>query len=267
MKQILPGLGFLLLLLFSCGNPQPVRFAVIGHTYYVARDTSAFNQLMEEIHRREPDYLFVLGDMVWTNVDWEWKRAQQGFQKAGCPIYYSPGNHDLMYVNEVSAGVDSNLQKSWAAYGQRIGYYQTFFKDRAANYLLYNSNDSLSGIILHFQTSLAQSDTNLPLLVFTHHQPWMKGKKDYTRMPTMHLKGYDWEDLQPWFEQVDYVFDGDYGEGEFKGEKDGMITVRTGMGAQGSEVFFTWVEMQAGEVKIEKIEVGMPGRGKSNPTP
>ena len=120
-------LSLVLVTLLTACKPEPVRIATVGHTYYAARDTLVFNALIDSIRERDPDYLFVLGDWVWSNVDWEWERALNGFAKVGDEVYFSPGNHELINVDEVSHGIDSSLVEYWQKYETRMGYYHFFF--------------------------------------------------------------------------------------------------------------------------------------------
>jgi 3',5'-cyclic AMP phosphodiesterase CpdA len=78
----------------------PLRFAVIGDNTGMARP-GVFEQAMVQLSWLQPDFVLSVGDMVegYTNdrarIDQDWARVEAATAKLGCPIVYTPGNHDM----------------------------------------------------------------------------------------------------------------------------------------------------------------------------
>jgi UDP-2,3-diacylglucosamine pyrophosphatase LpxH len=81
----------------------PLRFAVIGDNTGLGRP-GVFDQACVQLSWLQPDFVLAVGDLVegYTDdrarLDADWAAVEASTAKLGCPIIYTPGNHDMNTV-------------------------------------------------------------------------------------------------------------------------------------------------------------------------
>jgi calcineurin-like phosphoesterase family protein len=91
-------------------EPQ-VRFVVLGHLRGDRNGEPLQNldEVVGEVARTQPDLVFLLGDLIWGDVDQpgpapreaivaDWERLDAALARIGAPIWRVPGNHDICDV-------------------------------------------------------------------------------------------------------------------------------------------------------------------------
>ncbi len=90
----------LLLLLVSSAAAEKLRIAVFGDRTHGA-DQAVFERMVASADRMRPDLLINTGDNIegytsdWDGARAEWKLVKDTSAKLSCPVWYTPGNHDI----------------------------------------------------------------------------------------------------------------------------------------------------------------------------
>ena len=118
--QLITLLQICLIVLFSfqpgfsqANSDKPtIRFAILGDRTGSAQE-GIFEQAVAEINRLRPDFVMTVGDMIegYTNdttvINQEWSEYQALIASFKCPVYFTPGNHDITFD-----GMESSYEKT-----------------------------------------------------------------------------------------------------------------------------------------------------------
>jgi hypothetical protein len=83
-------------------SQYPVRFAIIGDRTGEHQE-GVYGQVLEEIQRLRPEFIITVGDMIegytsdTTQLNEEWTGYFNLVKSLNCPIYFTPGNHDITF--------------------------------------------------------------------------------------------------------------------------------------------------------------------------
>lgn len=169
-----------------------ISFAILGHLYPITQEKERLEQLIKDVNKQSPDYVFVLGDSgVWEGNLYDFYR-----DKFNSPVYFAIGNHDYQ--------VDKDRIKTYLS---KVGYLDKLLITDSLNFIILNSGNSLMNVKDFLNQSLAEVKNSNPTVILCHHQIWDDNLM--SKHPFMHDKSYYFKDLFPILDgKVDYIFAG-----------------------------------------------------------
>lgn len=226
---------------------ESVKIVTFGHVHSLLEFDDLMKSFYAEIEKEKPDYVFILGDIVFFNHETEWNKVQEQINRLGCQVFYAPGNHDINYYSEREEGV---YDKQWEAEGrylQKVGYRYKLVKDNIANYLFLNLNDSLDRIDDYIGKIGPSIDSTKKTFVFTHHDLWAQKIASKEDPKTWTSKLFNGNKLITKLEDFDVFVNGDwnltYAENDrvFNGENHKAISVGSRM--KGDPLNYTVIQL------------------------
>ena len=232
MKYPLLAPLFLLLIIGLSGCHETVvkrKFITFGHSYFTLQYDGVWEAMMQSIALEHADYVIGLGDFVEDGSEEEWAKVNSGLKSLGTKYFLVPGNHDLYFKSDMHAGIDNPEKQKIARdrFESTGGKTNDFFKDESANYIMINTNDSLSVVKVFLDGIWGEVDTALPVFWFAHHFGWANVKKDKDTR-NWAFPGVSRTDLLPWLKKVDYAFFGDWNHDFYERKIDGYLGVQAG---------------------------------------
>jgi len=218
-----------------------VRAVFFGHGYELLNYTDDYNALVQQINAERPDYVFLLGDMVYDNTIEEWTLMRAFISNLNANVYFVPGNHDLNFHDDRYNGKTGSQWQAESLYLEQVGYRYKVMRDNFANFVLLNMNDSIGRLENYMDTMSKHLYADLPTLVLTHQNVW-NWKKQNEDPRTWMQKSMSRDEILPLFEDYEYLVHGDWNE-QFRQEPqthDGRTfhTVACG-NKQGTRLHFT----------------------------
>lgn len=242
-------------------DKSTLKIVTFGHIYDLLVYPEILDAFVAAIVKENPDYVFVLGDIVFDNTPEEWDLILKQFDKIDCPIYYVPGNHDINYHTERWYGDHTNQWKAETNYLERVGYRYKVIEDNLANYLILNLNDSLPRIESYLDKMEAKIDSTKPTFVFTHQNAWNGdfANENPKSWPDKPMKS---EDLLEHLMSFDVLIDGDWNgtfeqlDRTFFGKS--FVTICAGNKTRGNQFFITSLEFADDKVTAKPAYIDIP---------
>jgi hypothetical protein len=246
-------------------NEPTIKIITFGHIYSLLNFPEIFDEFISTVIEQKPDYVFILGDIVYENSPTEWDIVLEQFSKFKCKVYYAPGNHDINYFRERAIGIRKNQWETENNYLQKIGYRYKLIKDNFANYLLLNLNDSLSRIENYLTKIDAEIDTTKPTFVLTHQCVWNKATA--TKDPaTWSSKPMKREDLLQSLMNYDVLIHGDWNKKFFEGPHQfankSFKTISVGNKVIRIPFFITSIVISDSNFTAKPITINIPEESK-----
>ena len=154
---------------------ETLRFAIIGDRAGTPNQ-KAFEQVVQDVQLMSPDIVMTVGDIADNCDEKEWDTALNSLKKLTMPIYYVPGNNDI---------VDD---KTEALYMKKTGMrpYYSFDRDSSHFIVVDNSRPDTVEAFDKVQFTWLEKDLaavqNKTIFVFMHKPFWgdaiASGKKD-----------------------------------------------------------------------------------------
>ncbi|MFH1414613.1 MAG: metallophosphoesterase [Elusimicrobiota bacterium] len=236
-------------------DKYPMRFAVIGDRTG-ARVPGVYSQIIGEIQRLQPDFIITVGDMIEADaksvkdIKSSWKAYRKIMKQLTMPVYYTPGNHDI---------ISEKSEKTLELYMEYIGEPYYSFDRRNIHFIMldnsrYSTIDSFPyKQRLWLMEDLERNKDSAYTIVFMHRPYWINTVAG----------GLD-DKLHDIFVKygVDAVFTGDY-HNYFSGEYDNIIYTGVGSsgggyttGPTGMDYHFIWVTVTDDKISIAPVETG-----------
>ena len=159
----------LVFLLVSGAFPAPLRFAVIGDRSGGVNQ-KAFDTVIDDIARLRPDFVLTVGDISDNALEEEWDRALESLSRLSVPIYYVPGNNDI--IDETTRHL----------FTEKTGFppFYSFDKGQAHFIVLDNSciekaSDMGEAQLSWLEKDLKRNRKSTMTLVFMHKPFWANG--------------------------------------------------------------------------------------------
>ena len=93
-----------------------------GHLYPLLGHPVAYKTFVSTILSQNPDYVFILGDVVYNNTQKEWDLFFDYFKDLKEKLYFAPGNHDLNFHYERYYGKHDHQFEAEQRYIDNVGY-------------------------------------------------------------------------------------------------------------------------------------------------
>ncbi len=198
-------------------NKDSVVIVTTGHLYPLLAYPHTYNAMVDSIINQNPDYIFLLGDLVKDNTESEWDSVFTKFSNTGAKIYYAPGNHDLNYHYERWVGSREHQYEAEMTYINRIGYRYKLMKDEFANYMFLNPNDSIDRFLNYIDLMKPHWDDNKLMLFFASQSMWHNKHQIIEDNHTWMNKAFTRDEILPHLEDFDYLIHGDWGGKLYEG--------------------------------------------------
>jgi predicted phosphodiesterase len=235
----------------SAVNAETVRFAIIGDRTG-DHQPGVYGEILREVERMQPDFVMTVGDQIegytddTTQLNAEWIEYKQLIQTLTMPIYFTPGNHDIL----------SDIQEQ--VFRDQIGDPYYSFDENGYHFVVLDNGrwergEQLPAAELNWlNQDLSKHTGARATLVFMHKPFWYNGVAA-GRPDTLHeiFKTYG----------VDAVFTGHFHE-YFSGRYDGVMY--TGIGSSGGSTVpgpdslmyhFAWVTMRGQYIDVAPIKI------------
>lgn len=228
----------------------PLRFAILGDRTGDHQE-GIYPAVVAEITRMRPDFVMTVGDMIegytsdTAQMQTEWDEYFEIVSTLPCPIYYTPGNHDI---------TSDNMEPT---YQQRIGKPYYSFDQRGLHFVILDNSraESFEEIkkeqLDWLKKDLEANRSACHTMVFMHKPFWYR------------TIGADKPDpLHEIFKQfgVDAVFTGHF-HTYFSGEYDGILYTSLGSSGGGADEIpegllyhFGWVTVDGDGIHIAPIK-------------
>ncbi len=194
----------LVILLVSGAVTAPLRFAIIGDRAGGV-DQEAFDTVIDDIVRMRPDFVLTVGDISDNALDEEWDKALNSLSRLAVPVYYVPGNNDI---------IDDTTRDLFT---QKTGFppFYSFDKGPVHFIVLDNSCVEKAGDMGEEQLSWLEKDLKKTrktktTLVFMHKPFWADGiaRQKEDPLHTLFVKyGVDAVFTGHWHQYAHNVFD------------------------------------------------------------
>lgn len=237
-----------------------------GHLYPLLKFPLAYKALVDSIKAQDPDYVFILGDIVKDNTQEEWDLFFDFFKDLKDKLYFAPGNHDLNYHYERYFGKRDNQVKAEQCYLNNVGYRYKVLKDNVANYVFINMNDSIHRVLEYIELTEKDLDSTKSSLLLTSQCIWHKKHQDPNNVKTWTEKPFKREELLPYVEHFDYLIHGDwnlkYRRGVFPKSNGKFDVLNVGMRKIGDEIFVSRLDISQDTLLGRPIYVKIPEESK-----
>lgn len=200
-------------------SKDTTTIVAFGHVYGLLYHEDVFDSLIALSNAQHPDYVWILGDVVFNNTEEEWSYLLDKYQGFEGQRFHAGGNHDMNYHYERYHGINENQWEAESRFLSKIGYRYLTVEDDNANYMLINMNDSLSRILNYLDLMEDKINPEKPSILFTHHATWHDNQSIASDPKTWVKKSFPRESLLVNLGKFDYLIHGDWGERFYFGKR------------------------------------------------
>ncbi len=243
-------------------NNNEITIITTGHLYPLLNHTIAYNTMIDSIISQNPDYIFLLGDLVRDNTEKEWDSVLTKFNSTGSKLYFAPGNHDLNYHYERWEGSREHQFEAEMNYINEIGYRYKVLQDNFANYVFINPNDSLDRVLSYLEIIKPKLDTSKLMILLSSPSLWHNKHQIPGDNHTWVNKAFTREEILPEVEYFDYLIHGDWGgkfyQGFWKRSKGRFKVFGVGNRVPGDSLFITKLTISKNSIIASPIKIDLP---------
>ena len=243
-------------------DKKEITIIATGHLYPLLNYPKVYNAFIDTIINQKPDYIFLLGDLVRDNTIQEWDSVLTRFNKAGCKLYFAPGNHDLNYHYERWEGSREHEFEAEMKYIDHVGYRYKLLQDNFANYVFINPNDSIDRVLSYLDIMKSKLDTTKMLILLTSPSLWHNSNQIPGDNHSWVNKAFTRDEILPKIEYFDYMIHGDWSGHFYLGtwpKSEGNFNVMSvGNRKQNDSLFVTKIVMSDKHLVAKPINVVIP---------
>jgi hypothetical protein len=229
-----------------------ITIVTFGHVYGLLYHDDVFDALIAKVNEQNPDFVWILGDIVFNNTDEEWDYLMSKYESLKGIRLHAGGNHDMNYHYERYVGNRENQWEAESRFLKYIGYRYKTIEDDVANYMVVNMNDSLDRIVDYLDLMLPQLNPDKQAILFTHHSTWHSSISNADDNTSWVKKSFYKDSILVHLFNFDYLIHGDWG-GEYyqgnhhvKGKK--FKTFSVGNLNEGDTLFVTTLKVTKNNV-------------------
>ena len=239
-----------------------ITIITTGHLYPLLNHPIAYNTMIDSIINQNPDYIFLLGDLVRDNTDKEWDSVLVRFSKTGSKLYFAPGNHDLNYHYERWEGSREHQFEAEMTYVNKVGYRYKLLQDNFANYVFINPNDSIERVLSYLEIIKPELDTSKLMILLSSQSLWHNKHQKKEDNRTWVNKAFTREEILPEVEYFDYLIHGDWGgkfyQGYWKKGNGRFKVIGVGNRVPGDSLFITKLTISKNSIVASPIKIDLP---------
>jgi hypothetical protein len=228
-------------------NKDTVTIVAFGHVYSLLYHEDVFNAMIEQINFQDPDYIWILGDIVFNNTDEEWNYLMNKYEDLKGRRFHAGGNHDMNYHYERYFGINENQWEAEIRFLNYVGYRYITIEDEVANYMMVNMNDSIDRIKNYLDLMLPKLNNNKQSILFTHHCTWHNTISKAEDPHTWVKKSFPKDSLVSKLQDFEYLIHGDWAgkfySNTFQFEKTNFRVLGVGNLNEGDLLYFTTIKI------------------------
>jgi len=199
-------------------NKDTITLVAFGHVYSLLHHEDVFDSMIDKINEQNPDYVWILGDIVFNNTEQEWSYLLNKYKGLQGKRFHAAGNHDMNFHYERYYGINENQWVAEQRFLSHIGYRYITLEDDVANYMMINMNDSLKRIKQYLNSMLPELNPDKPAILFTHHSVWHKSMSKADDPTSWVQKSFQRDSILAQLTDFDYLVHGDWGDKFFSGK-------------------------------------------------
>ena len=244
-----------------------ITVVATGHIYPLLQYPLAYQAFVDSIINQNPDYVFILGDIVKDNTQEEWDKFFTFFNSIRNKLFFSPGNHDLNFHYERYFGKKDHQFEAEMRYLENVGYRYKLVTDNFANYVFINMNDSIDRILNYLNIISPNIDSAKTTVLLTSQSIWHDKHQDPNDPRTWTEKSFTREELLPHLNAYDYLIHGDWGGKYYRGKwpksaQEDFVVLAVGNRAIGDSLFITRMDISEAGINSFPISVNIPSESK-----
>lgn len=243
-------------------NKDTVSIVAFGHVYGLLEHEDVFDLLIETVNSQNPDYVWILGDIVYNNTEEEWDYLLTKYKGLSGLRFHAGGNHDMNYHYERYHGKNENQWEAEMRYLNKIHYRYLTIEDDIANYMLINMNDSLDRIASYLDLMIKEMNNSKAKILFTHHATWHDNQSESNDPTTWVKKSFSRDSLLPKLYDFDYMIYGDWSEGfymnTYKHKKKKFMVMDVGNLRVGDSLHITSIKLTKDTLWANPISINIP---------
>lgn len=247
---------------YITSSRDSVVIVAFGHVYGLLNHPDVFDLLIDKVNEQDPDYVWILGDVVYNNTEEEWAVLFEKYKGMNGERFHAGGNHDMNYHYERYHGSKENQWEAESRYLDKIGYRYLTLEDELANYMLINMNDSLDRISEYLDRMLPQLNPVKQSILFTHHATWHPNQSKVDDPKTWVKKNFPRDSLLPKLVDFDYMIYGDWSEGFYfnsiKLNDHKYKVIDTGNLKEGDPLHITRIVVRSDGVEARPVSIPIP---------
>ncbi len=248
------------------GARDTLTIVTFGHVNSLLWHEDVFDSFVKTVNEQDPDYVWVLGDIVYDNTEEEWDCVLNRHEQITGRKFYVAGNHDIAYHIERYNGI---LEHQWEAeerFLSHVGYRYRTIEDNIANYMILNLNDSLFRIKEYLELMLPKLNPNKPNYLFTHQSTWQNVNKEPDDPSLWVNISFPPDSLLKELVPFDYLINGDWTFEYFRGKKGfggrDHHVIACGNKNAGDELRITVLKLSGEDCESYPIVVPIPKESK-----
>lgn len=239
-----------------------ITAVAFGHVNSLLWHPDVFDSFIKTINGQNPDYIWVLGDIVYDNSDDEWNKVLKGHNQMKGDRFYTAGNHDICYHYERFDGILENEWEAEERYLDQLGYRYLTMEDEVANYMILNLNDSLARIKEYLDIMKPKMNPDKPSFLLTHQSAWQAVKKERDDPSLWVNISFHPDSLLKELGEFDYLVNGDWANKYFRASKyylgENHEVICTGNKVAGDELRITVLKYTRDTCESYPIIVPIP---------
>jgi len=228
-------------------DKDTITIVTFGHVYGLQYHEDIFDTLIEKVNAENPDYVWILGDIVFNNTNEEWDYLLDKYKRLQGRRYHAGGNHDMNYHYERYFGNKENQWEAEMRFLNYVGYRYKSIEDDVANYMMINMNDSLDRIKDYLTLMLPGLNPDKQSILFTHHSTWHNVQSKGEDPTTWVKKSFVRDSLLSEIKGFQYLVHGDWGGkyfyGDFNFEKHKFKVLGVGNLNEGDPLFISTIKI------------------------
>lgn len=243
-------------------NKDTATIVAFGHVYSLLFHEDVFDSMIEQINSEKPDYVWILGDIVYNNTEEEWDYLMEKYKGLSGRRFHAAGNHDMNYHYERYYGINENQWEAEIRFLNYVGYRYITLEDDVANYMMVNMNDSIDRINNYLDKMLPKLNRNKQSILFTHHCTWHKAMSKAEDPQTWVKKSFPRDSLLYELNDFKYLVHGDWG-GKFysntiTSKKTKYNVLAVGNLQEGDSLYFTTIKITNDSLWAYPVFVNIP---------
>ena len=243
-------------------NKDTVTIVAFGHVYSLLYHEDVFDSMIEQINAQNPDYVWILGDIVFNNTDEEWNYLLSKYKNLAGRRFHAGGNHDLNYHYERFFGINENQWEAEMRFLNYVGYRYITIEDDVANYMVVNMNDSIDRIKNYLDIMLPKLNPNKQSILFTHHCTWHNTISNAEDPHTWVKKSFPKDSLVSKLNDFNYLIHGDWAgkfySSTFKFKRSNFRVLAVGNLNEGDLLYFTTIKITSDSLWAYPSFVNIP---------
>ncbi len=243
-------------------DKDTITAVAFGHIYPLYPFEEILDSLIAAANKQNPDYVWIMGDIVFNNAPEEWEFINKKFEKLKGKKFYAGGNHDTNYHYERWEGKTDHEWEAETRFLKNVGYRYLTMEDQFSNYMILNLNDSIHRIREYMNTMKPKMNPDKPSILLTHQAIWTDSKSDPNDPHKWPQKSFNRDSILGDIAPFDILVDGDWNKNFYDKQFKKFRVIGSGNRIKGDDYRVTLFKITKDTVIITPIEVPIDPKSK-----